>query len=221
MRKPQLTELAALGHRLLDEEAAARLDQAIASDSLAAATEFDVLHDPSQVRAERNILRYVPLPVTIRAGATAKLEDILRVLSAGLALGQIRAKDPLGFERLFSGGGHMPMSLHLSTARPIPSELDSFLDRYGVEHSIEDSASFASNLQREGLGLDERIRLIAEDGDALRTALKGSIDIAIWDGPITGAGRIEILPFVHEQAISITNHRFGNRTPLSAQVLVD
>lgn len=221
VRKPQLTELAALGHRLLDEEAAARLDQAIASDSLAAATEFDVLHDPSQVRAERNILRYVPLPVTIRAGATAKLEDILRVLSAGLALGQIRAKDPLGFERLFSGGGHMPMSLHLSTARPIPSELDSFLDRYGVEHSIEDSASFASNLQREGLGLDERIRLIAEDGDALRTALKGSIDIAIWDGPITGAGRIEILPFVHEQAISITNHRFGNRTPLSAQVLVD
>ena len=221
VRKPQLTELATLGHRLLDEEAAARLDQAIASDSLAAATEFDVLHDPSQVPAERNILRYVPLPVTIRAGATAKLEDILRVLSAGLALGQIRAKDPLGFERLFSGGGHMPMSLHLSTARPIPSELDSFLDRYGVEHSIEDSASFASNLQREGLGLDERIRLIAEDGDALRTALKGSIDIAIWDGPITGAGRIEILPFVHEQAISITNHRFGNRTPLSAQVLVD
>lgn len=221
MRKPQLTELAALGHRLLDEEAAARLDQAIASDSLAAATEFDVLHDPSQVRAERNILRYVPLPVTIRAGATAKLEDILRVLSAGLALGHIRAKDPLGFERLFSGGGHMPMSLHLSTARPIPTELDSFLDRYGVEHSIEDSASFASNLQREGVGLDERIRLIAEDGDALRTALKGSIDIAIWDGPITGAGRIEILPFVHEQAISITNHRFGNRTPLSAQVLVD
>lgn len=221
VKKPQLKELATLGHRLLDEEAAARLDQAIASDSSAAASEFDVLHDPSQVPAERNILRYVPLPVTIRAGATAQLEDILRVLSAGLALGRIRAKDALGFERVFSGGGHMPMSLHLSTARPIPSELDAFLERYGVEHSIEDSASFASNLQREGLGLDERIRLISEDGDALRTALKGSIDIAIWDGPITGAGRIEILPFVHEQAISITNHRFGNRTPLSAQVLID
>lgn len=58
-------EPAALRHRLLDEEATARLDQAIASNSFATATEFGALHDPSQIPAERNILCYVPFPVAI------------------------------------------------------------------------------------------------------------------------------------------------------------
>ena len=36
---------------------------------------------------------------------------------------------------------------------------------------------------------------------------------------MTGAGRVEILPFLHEQAVSITNHRFGNPTTLSEGVI--
>lgn len=130
-------------------------------------------------------------------------------------------EDPLGFGRLFSDGGHMPMPFHLSTACPIPTELDSSLGRYGVEYSIEDSAFFASSLQREGADLDERIRLAAEGGGTLHTALKGSVGIAIWDDPITGVGRTEIPPFVHKQAISITSYCLGNRVSLSTQILVD
>lgn len=217
--KPQLKDLAELGRALLDEEGAHRLDAAIASDCAAVAAEFDVLHDPSRVPAERNLLRYVPLPVTIRAGAAAGLGDFLRVLSAGLALGAIRRTEAGAFERAFAGGGHAPMSLRVSSATPLPAEILALLEAHGVEYGVEDAASFAASLKREGIGLDERIRLIGEDGDALRHALDGSIDLAVWDAPVTAAGRIEILPFVHEQAISITNHRFGNRTPLSTQVL--
>jgi RHH-type proline utilization regulon transcriptional repressor/proline dehydrogenase/delta 1-pyrroline-5-carboxylate dehydrogenase len=38
----------------------------------------------------------------------------------------------------------------------------------------------------------------------------GSPDVAIWADPVTAAGRIEVLPFLLEQAVSITAHRFGN-----------
>ena len=34
--------------------------------------------------------------------------------------------------------------------------------------------------------------------------------MAIWGGPVTAAGRVELLPFLREQAVSITAHRFGN-----------
>jgi RHH-type proline utilization regulon transcriptional repressor/proline dehydrogenase/delta 1-pyrroline-5-carboxylate dehydrogenase len=44
----------------------------------------------------------------------------------------------------------------------------------------------------------------------LAEAVGGSPDVAIWSGPVTSAGRIEMLPFLHEQAVSITAHRFGN-----------
>ena len=55
-----------------------------------------------------------------------------------------------------------------------------------------------------------RIRLIGGDAAALAHILKGNPDIAIYGGPVTTAGRVELLPFLHEQAVSITAHRFGN-----------
>jgi RHH-type proline utilization regulon transcriptional repressor/proline dehydrogenase/delta 1-pyrroline-5-carboxylate dehydrogenase len=41
-------------------------------------------------------------------------------------------------------------------------------------------------------------------------AVGGDPDVAIYSGPVTLSGRVEALPFLKEQAISITNHRFGN-----------
>ena len=54
-----------------------------------------------------------------------------------------------------------------------------------------------------------RIRLIGTD-PGLRDALAGNARVAVYDGPVTTEGRIELLPFVREQAVSITAHRFGN-----------
>jgi RHH-type proline utilization regulon transcriptional repressor/proline dehydrogenase/delta 1-pyrroline-5-carboxylate dehydrogenase len=36
------------------------------------------------------------------------------------------------------------------------------------------------------------------------------VTLSIFDQPVTEAGRIELLPYFKEQAVSITAHRFGN-----------
>jgi RHH-type proline utilization regulon transcriptional repressor/proline dehydrogenase/delta 1-pyrroline-5-carboxylate dehydrogenase len=66
-----------------------------------------------------------------------------------------------------------------------------------------------------------RVRLVEGDPLALSEALRGSVDVAIWSGPVTTSGRLELLPFLHEQAISITAHRFGNPDPEMAALRVD
>jgi len=41
-------------------------------------------------------------------------------------------------------------------------------------------------------------------------AVGGSPSVAVYAGEVTRAGRVELLPFLREQAVSITAHRFGN-----------
>jgi RHH-type proline utilization regulon transcriptional repressor/proline dehydrogenase/delta 1-pyrroline-5-carboxylate dehydrogenase len=43
--------------------------------------------------------------------------------------------------------------------------------------------------------------------------------VAVHAHPVTESGRLEMLPFLHEQAVSITAHRFGNPTTLPDEVL--
>ena len=47
----------------------------------------------------------------------------------------------------------------------------------------------------------------------------GDPDLAVYDSEVTTAGRIELLPFLHEQAVTITAHRFGNPDPWSEAVI--
>ncbi|MFM1953325.1 MAG: hypothetical protein RL187_534, partial [Actinomycetota bacterium] len=49
--------------------------------------------------------------------------------------------------------------------------------------------------------------------DALAVAFDGAPEVAIYGGEVTEAGRVEMLPFVVEQAISLTAHRFGAIDP--------
>jgi RHH-type proline utilization regulon transcriptional repressor/proline dehydrogenase/delta 1-pyrroline-5-carboxylate dehydrogenase len=79
--------------------------------------------------------------------------------------------------------------------------------------TVEDDAAFAAGLTAG------RVRLIGGDASALAAATGGRPDLAVWSGPVTEAGRVELLPFLREQAISITAHRFGNPLPLAAAVL--
>ena len=37
----------------------------------------------------------------------------------------------------------------------------------------------------------------------------GDPDVAIYADPVTASGRVELLPFLREQSVSITNHRYG------------
>jgi RHH-type proline utilization regulon transcriptional repressor/proline dehydrogenase/delta 1-pyrroline-5-carboxylate dehydrogenase len=61
-----------------------------------------------------------------------------------------------------------------------------------------------------------RVRLIgpADSVAALHTtvaqAVGGDPDLAVYDNEVTTAGRLELLPFLREQSVTITAHRFGN-----------
>lgn len=55
-----------------------------------------------------------------------------------------------------------------------------------------------------------RIRLVDASADPILEATDGSPNVALYAAPVTTAGRVEMLPFVREQAVSITAHRFGN-----------
>ncbi|MDO5034415.1 MAG: proline dehydrogenase family protein [Actinomycetaceae bacterium] len=225
VRAPQLKELLESAKRLLSEEDYARLAAAVASDQHAVDTVFGRLSDPSQVGVERNIFRYLPTGADIRVGKNASLYEVFRILSAAIALGDIVKVDPddeTSFIRELAGGAYTAMDLTVSVSEFLPTDPSIMLANMGVEILVENKRQFEERIVREveaGENLDIRIRLIGEDSDELRHAVDGSIDVAIWDGPVTESGRVEMLPFLHEQAVSITNHRFGNRTPLSTQVL--
>ncbi|GAA4266152.1 bifunctional proline dehydrogenase/L-glutamate gamma-semialdehyde dehydrogenase [Frondihabitans peucedani] len=55
-----------------------------------------------------------------------------------------------------------------------------------------------------------RVRLIGGDPAALARAVGGSCDVSIYSDEVTESGRLELRPFLREQAVSMTAHRFGN-----------
>jgi RHH-type proline utilization regulon transcriptional repressor/proline dehydrogenase/delta 1-pyrroline-5-carboxylate dehydrogenase len=170
-----------------------RVRLAATRDEKAWQSEFGVSRDVSGLGVERNVFRYRPLPVTLRLSDGAPLGDLVRLLAAGTRAGSV---------------------LYVSTAVPLPQPL---VDLFGAPDSptlmhsvmVESDARWQARVAAGELRTS-RIRLIGGDPSALSAVLRGNPDIAIFGGPVTTAGRIELLPFLHEQAVSITAHRFGN-----------
>ena len=96
-------------------------------------------------------------------------------------------------------------SVTISSATPL--RMSRTVSSLGWTASVESDAAFAARAARE---LPERVRLVGGDPVAFAAALAGSPDVAVYGGPVTSAGRIELLPFLREQAVSITAHRYGN-----------
>jgi RHH-type proline utilization regulon transcriptional repressor/proline dehydrogenase/delta 1-pyrroline-5-carboxylate dehydrogenase len=165
------------------------------SDEEAWASEFGRSSDPSALGVERNVFRYRPAEVVIRADSDASTADLARVLAAG-----VRARAKL----LVSSATPLPAGLlpFVDDGTPLGRSL---LDILGV--TVESDDAFRL---RAAEGLPARIRLLGSDVASLHTALDGSPDTAVWAGKVTPAGRIELLPFLREQSVSITAHRFGN-----------
>ncbi|PJJ70593.1 RHH-type proline utilization regulon transcriptional repressor/proline dehydrogenase/delta 1-pyrroline-5-carboxylate dehydrogenase [Diaminobutyricimonas aerilata] len=162
------------------------------SDLIAWNEEFGVSRDVSALGVERNVFRYRPARVVVRLAEGAAVGDLVRVLAAAAIS---RA------------------TVWVSSAAPLPADLVRLPEvEAGVlrmrETVVESDAEFA---ERAASGLPaDRIRLIGGSGGALAHALGGAAGLAVYDGEVTGAGRIELLPFLREQAVSLTAHRFGN-----------
>jgi RHH-type transcriptional regulator, proline utilization regulon repressor / proline dehydrogenase / delta 1-pyrroline-5-carboxylate dehydrogenase len=186
----RIIQLAQVGLDFLEFD---RVRLAAVRDEKAWQSEFGVSRDVSALGVERNVLRYRPLPVTLRLADGAPLGDLVRLLAAGTRAGSV---------------------LYVSSALPLPESLVELFrapDSPTLMHSVvvESDARWHARLVAGELRTG-RIRLIGGDASALAAVLRGNPDVAIYGGPVTTAGRIELLPFLHEQAVSITAHRFGN-----------
>lgn len=151
--------------------------------------------DMQALSVERNILRYRPVATTIRLSDSGTLAELVRVLAAGtIARSRLR----------------------LSSSLKLPRPLRELLKERDVKVVIEDDAAWLGRVAEAaaaggGAFPTPRIRLIGGSARALAEALGGSVDVAVFSGDVTRAGRIELLPFLVEQAVAITNHRFGGR----------
>ncbi|WP_153038941.1 hypothetical protein, partial [Rathayibacter tanaceti] len=64
-----------------------------------------------------------------------------------------------------------------------------------------------------------RVRLLGASATTVTAATGGRPDLAVYAGEATEAGRLELLPFLREQAVSITAHRFGTPDHLTDALL--
>lgn len=161
------------------------LGGALASDQAAWADEFGVVHDRTGLTCEQNVLRYHSIPVTVRCEGT--VPELVRVCAAGIRAGS---------------------AVTLSVPSALPGEVARWLSAAGVPVAYEDEGAWrtrAAALARGG----GRIRLVGAARGVVAEATGGSPAVAVYDGPVVAAGRVELLPFLREQAVSLTAHRFG------------
>ncbi|GEK85900.1 proline dehydrogenase family protein [Microbacterium aerolatum] len=209
----RITDLIEAAQPSLDFESFEWLRRAALSDAVAWDREFGQVRDVSQLGVERNLFRYRPLPVMIRATGDAGWHELLRVVIAGIRTGS---------------------KFFLSTPVGLPAEVRRTLSELRVPVAVESDEEWVARMSREDetdlLAADaapraSRVRLVGpRDAVAvlhrrLAEAVGGDPDLAVYDGEVTSAGRIELLPFVHEQAIAITAHRFGNPDDWSASII--
>lgn len=175
--------LGAVAHQV-PEAVGVGLRDAAQLDERAWAEEFGRPRDDSGLGVELNVLRYRPAPnVHIRAGDEAHLADTARVVIAGLRAGA---------------------TIQLSASREATRVLGDFVSTAMVEGAPE----FARRID-DGRG--GRVRVIgAAESRAQRDLLGSRPEWSLFAGPVTQAGRIEMLTFLREQSVSITAHRFGN-----------
>lgn len=179
------------------------LGAALGSDAEAWDGEFGVVRDVSQVGVERNLLRYLPVKVHLRVTAEAPLADVVRVVAAGVAAGA----PPL-----------------VSTPLALPAPLVKAMKAAGVSIHYDDQTAWLARVAalaaRQGPQAGARVRVVAGpscgvEAAAVYEATGGKPDVAVYGGEVVSSGRVEMLPFLHEQAVTITAHRFGTPNHLS------
>jgi RHH-type transcriptional regulator, proline utilization regulon repressor / proline dehydrogenase / delta 1-pyrroline-5-carboxylate dehydrogenase len=162
------------------------------SDAAAWMQEFGSSRDVSALGVERNVFRYKPVPVTLRLAEGQPMGELVRLIAAAAL-----TKSPVV----------------ISSALPLPAPLmasfDSALPPVKVTAvRIETDDHFTATVPSTA-----RVRIAGPGARALAAAVEGDPDLAIYSGDVTTAGRVELLPFLREQAVSLTAHRFGNPDP--------
>ena len=167
---------------LLDRaNAPAWVREAAAGDALAWAQRFGTLTDPSGLRCEANLFRYHPADTHIRWDGVCEADDLMRVCVA----------------RLLAGGSGV-----VSSPVSLPAGLAEALDAEGIGLRVE---TWEACVARAAAHSGGRIRLVTSAPDDFH----GTTSVAVFDREVTANAALELLPFLKEQSVSITAHRFG------------
>ena len=145
--------------------------------------------DASGLESERNVTRYVPARAELRVGEGADTRDVERVAAAA-ALGS-------------------PGTVVTFAAMP-DAALAEALASSGLIVTVESDAAWTARITRQTWA---RVRALGAVPAGARTA-----SVTLFADPVTASGRLELFPFLREQAISMTAHRFGTPTPLAQTV---
>jgi RHH-type transcriptional regulator, proline utilization regulon repressor / proline dehydrogenase / delta 1-pyrroline-5-carboxylate dehydrogenase len=169
--------------------------RSVLSDAQAWSKHFGASPDVSGVAVEANVFRYRPAMATVRVSALTPIVEVARVLLAARSV-----------------GAQVSLSLAEKLPDPVLVALSRPGSRFGgiSELHVESELAFVA---RVATNPPRRIRLLRGSPAALQVHFDGNPQVAIWADPVTESGRVEGLPFVHEQAVSITLHRFGALDP--------
>lgn len=185
----------------LDYPAFEWLRRGALSDAVAWRRDFGHVRDEAQLPHERNLVRFRPVAVEIRAEADAAWHRLLRVVVAG-----IRAASPLV----------------VSAPLGLPAAVRQLLGASEVTVFVETDEQW---IERVSTQRPPRVRLVgrsttvARTAAALAEAIDGDPGVAIDADEVTTAGRVELMPFVRAQAITIRAERFGAPDPWSEAVV--
>lgn len=170
-------------------------------ESLLRAAKSDIWHlqnffrstDESALSAERNVLRYFRSDCTLRIDPTASSYDTWRTILAMAAL----------------GSGEV-------SAFDLPERLQKEVGKAGLKLTLEDEQSFIRSLTSR----PRRLRYVGQGPEVEAGSVMASCDVALYEGAATESGRIELLPYFKEQAVSVTAHRFGNPVKFVAELAI-
>ncbi|WP_295013035.1 bifunctional proline dehydrogenase/L-glutamate gamma-semialdehyde dehydrogenase [uncultured Microbacterium sp.] len=204
----RITALIESAQPSLDYTAFEWLRRAALSDALAWDREFGRVRDVSRLGVERNLFRYRSVPVAVRATGETPLRELLRVTIAAIRAGgaftlSVPAGLPAGVRRVL-GDAEIPVFVESD---------EEWMQRFDPAGAVEEGTDPQVPPAEERPG---RVRIVGAAADvaalhaALAARVQGDPDLAIHAGEVTTAGRIELLPFLREQAIAITAHRYGN-----------
>jgi RHH-type proline utilization regulon transcriptional repressor/proline dehydrogenase/delta 1-pyrroline-5-carboxylate dehydrogenase len=179
---------------LIDDDNIAFLRRAAHNDDIAWRVHFGVAKDESQVGVERNMFRYRPAVTTVRVSPLTPLADVVRVLMVARLV-----------------GAHVELSVAESLPDHLMTVISNRTSGWAVASvHVEREMDFVARVKTAA---PSRIRLVNGAPEVLHVHFDGSPEVAIWSGAVTASGRVEALPFVMEQAVSMTVHRFGTLDP--------
>lgn len=149
---------------------------------------FNKAHDPSKVRGEANLFRYVPhKQLLFRIQPTDSKRDILRVCIGAALCGT-------------------PLELSGTTIQidRLPKYWMEFIPKMRIV--AESEAELLERLSKDGI---RRIRFLSAPNTAMQTFLaNAACNVAV--APVLANGRIELLHYLREVSQSIVYHRYGN-----------